>query len=201
MKVSSRRGAGLSRAVIVATVSLAVMVGAGIAPTRSASANIVAADAESVARSLVPIAEPQKVADIRQPSGLDEIEVSAQSTRQPTRLKRATAPAARTNGTGGATVSTSRDGWQRAKVSWYGPGFIGNTMAGGGTLEWGSMVVAHRSLAFGTRIEFAYNGNTCVAVVMDRGPYVGGRVFDLGPGTAAALGFSGVGVVDYRILR
>lgn len=201
MKVSSRRGAGLSRAVIVATVSLAVMVGAGIAPTRSASANIVAADAESVARSLVPIAEPQKVADIRQPSGLDEIEVSAQSTRQPTRLKRATAPAARTNGTGGATVSTSGDGWQRAKVSWYGPGFIGNTMAGGGTLEWGSMVVAHRSLAFGTRIEFAYNGNTCVAVVMDRGPYVGGRVFDLGPGTAAALGFSGVGVVDYRILR
>ncbi|MRR11817.1 hypothetical protein EG835_04975 [bacterium] len=73
-------------------------------------------------------------------------------------------------------------------------------MAGGGTLEWGSMVVAHRSLPFGTRVEFSYNGNTCVAVVQDRGPFVGGRTFDLGPGTAAALGFSGVGTVDYRIL-
>jgi rare lipoprotein A (peptidoglycan hydrolase) len=73
-------------------------------------------------------------------------------------------------------------------------------MAGGGTLEPGSMVVAHRSLPFGTMIEFSYNGATCVAVVADRGPYIGGRVFDLGPGIAAALGFDGVGTVQYRIL-
>jgi rare lipoprotein A (peptidoglycan hydrolase) len=73
-------------------------------------------------------------------------------------------------------------------------------MAGGGTLQPGSMVVAHRSLPFGTRIEFSYKGRTCVAVVQDRGPFVGGRTFDLGPGTAKALGFGGVGTVDYRIL-
>jgi rare lipoprotein A (peptidoglycan hydrolase) len=73
-------------------------------------------------------------------------------------------------------------------------------MAGGGTLQPDSMVVAHRSLPFGTRIEFSYKGRTCVAVVQDRGPFVGGRTFDLGPGTAKALGFGGVGTVDYRIL-
>jgi rare lipoprotein A (peptidoglycan hydrolase) len=50
------------------------------------------------------------------------------------------------------------------------------------------------------RIEFTYRGRSCIAVVRDRGPYVGGRVFDLGPGTARALGFSGVGSVNYRIL-
>lgn len=90
--------------------------------------------------------------------------------------------------------------WQSAFVSWYGPGLYGNTMAGGGTLTPDSMVVAHRSMAFGTRIEFEYQGRTCVAVVQDRGPYVGGRMFDLGPGTARALGFSGVGTVRWRRL-
>lgn len=95
-------------------------------------------------------------------------------------------------------VSTS--GWKSARVSWYGPGFYGNTMAGGGKLQPDSMVVAHRSLAFGTKIQFKYKGKTCTAVVMDRGPFVGGRTFDLGPGTAKALGFSGVGSVQYKIL-
>ena len=90
--------------------------------------------------------------------------------------------------------------WDTAKVSWYGPGFYGNTMAGGGALTTTSMVVAHRSLPFGTEIEFEYGGRTCFAVVQDRGPYIAGRTFDLGPGTAAALGFGGVGTVRYRIV-
>lgn len=87
-----------------------------------------------------------------------------------------------------------------AKVSWYGPGFYGNTMAGGGELAPDSMVAAHRTLPFGTRVEFQYGGKTCVATVMDRGPYADGRTFDLGPGTAKYLGFSGVGYVKYRVL-
>lgn len=103
------------------------------------------------------------------------------------------------------TTSVSRGastagGWKTAKVSWYGPGFYGHTMAGGGQLTPTSMVVAHRSMAFGTRIEFSYKGKTCIAVVQDRGPYISGRTFDLGPGTAKTLGFSGVGTVSYRIL-
>jgi len=97
--------------------------------------------------------------------------------------------------------SASTSGWNSARVSWYGPGFYGNTMAGGGTLTTSSMVVAHRSMRFGTVIEFSYQGRTCVAVVQDRGPYVSGRTFDLGPGTAQALGFSGVGTVQWRIVQ
>lgn len=96
--------------------------------------------------------------------------------------------------------SGKRRGWSTALVSWYGPGFYGHTMAGGGTLRRDSMVVAHRSMPFGTRIQFSYRGRTCTAVVRDRGPYAGRRVFDLGPGTARALRFSGVGKVRYRIL-
>jgi rare lipoprotein A (peptidoglycan hydrolase) len=98
-------------------------------------------------------------------------------------------------------LKESTPAWKTARVSWYGPGFYGNTMAGGGTLTTTSMVVAHRSMAFGTRIEFEYGGRTCVAVVRDRGPYIAGRTFDLGPGTAQALGFGGVGTVRYRVLE
>jgi len=91
-------------------------------------------------------------------------------------------------------------GWQRARCSWYGPGFYGHTMAGGGKLKRNSMVVAHKRLPFGTRIQFWHRGRTVTAVVRDRGPFISGRSFDLGPGTAKALGFAGVGVVRYRIL-
>jgi rare lipoprotein A (peptidoglycan hydrolase) len=104
----------------------------------------------------------------------------------------ATAPAAPSRGT--------TAGWQSAKVSWYGPGFYGRKTASGAVLTEGMMNVAHKSMAFGTKIQFEYKGRTVTAVVNDRGPYVHGRVFDLGPGTAKALGFGGVGTVNYRIL-
>ena len=96
-----------------------------------------------------------------------------------------------------AAVTTG--GFRTCRVSWYGPGFYGHTMAGGGRLTPTSMVVAHRSLPFGTRVLIKYRGRTVTAVVRDRGPYVSGRTFDLGPGTAKALGFSGVGTISYRI--
>lgn len=92
--------------------------------------------------------------------------------------------------------------WLTAKVSWYGPGFYGHGMAGGGILRPTSMVVAHRTLPFGTRIQFSFRGKTVIAVVKDRGPFVAGRTFDLGPGVAVALGFDhvSVGKIQYRIL-
>jgi rare lipoprotein A len=96
--------------------------------------------------------------------------------------------------------SRSVRGWLQARCSWYGPGFYGHTMAGGGKLQRNSMVVAHKRLPFGTRIQFWHRGKSVIAVVRDRGPYVSGRAFDLGPGTAKALGFGGVGVLRYKIL-
>lgn len=55
--------------------------------------------------------------------------------------------------------------------------------------------VANKSLPCGTQVTFSYGGRTVAAVVDDRGPYVGGRTFDLNQNTAAALGFGGVGTV------
>ena len=99
-------------------------------------------------------------------------------------------------------VAIARRGkpWSRAKCSWYGPGLYGSGLAGGGRLGRNDMIVAHKKLPFGTKIQFSLKGRTVVAVVKDRGPYIHGRVFDLGPGTAKKLHFDGVGIVKYRIL-
>jgi rare lipoprotein A (peptidoglycan hydrolase) len=88
--------------------------------------------------------------------------------------------------------------WHTAKASWY---WEPQPLAGGGYLTPGAMIVAHKSLPFGTKIQFSYHGRTCVAVVKDRGPYVGGREFDLGPGTAKALHFDGVDYDSYRLVK
>ena len=200
MKVHSTRGSGFEAALTVAVgivVTAAMLAGTGFVPASVALAQAAGpGGGENGSEALVlPPAEGLKTADaIREPSGLGDVDAQLAGTRTATRLKRATPAAAP------AAAAPAGDGWKSAKASWYGPGFIGNTMAGGGTLQWDSMVVAHRSLPFGTMIEFSYNGRTCIAVVQDRGPYAGGRVFDLGPGTAAALGFSGVGTVQYRFL-
>jgi peptidoglycan lytic transglycosylase len=55
--------------------------------------------------------------------------------------------------------------------------------------------VANLSLPCGARVSFRRGGHTVTAVVDDRGPYVGGREWDLNQNTAAALGFGGVGTV------
>lgn len=191
-----------SAATLGIVVTFAMLAGTGFVPVREALAQAVGTgDGISAPEATVlPPTDVQKNADsIRQPSDLGTVDAQLAGARTPTVIKprvvkTAAAPVA------GTAAAPSGDGWKSAKVSWYGPGFIGNTMAGGGTLQWDSMVVAHRSLPFGTVIEFSYNGATCTAVVRDRGPYAGGRIFDLGPGTAAALGFSGVGTVQYRIL-
>jgi rare lipoprotein A len=51
------------------------------------------------------------------------------------------------------------------------------------------------SLPCGTQVTFRYGGRTVTATVDDRGPYVGGREWDLNQNTAGALGFNGVDTV------
>lgn len=90
--------------------------------------------------------------------------------------------------------------WASAVVSEYGDGdgFMYAHTASGATVTPTSLGVANLSLPFGTKIEFCLS-RCVVAVVDDRGPYVAGRLFDLQPAVASAIGFPGLGVVKYRI--
>jgi hypothetical protein len=88
-------------------------------------------------------------------------------------------------------------------ISWYGPGFYGNggacgMMPGGMTKD--TVGVAHRTLPCGTSVTFKYNGRTVTTRVIDRGPYVAGRTWDMTHGLCALLNhcFTGGGVY-YRI--
>jgi rare lipoprotein A (peptidoglycan hydrolase) len=89
--------------------------------------------------------------------------------------------------------------WLTAVASHYGRNFTGHG-ASGEEIGPYSMMVAHKTLPFGTLIEFEYNGKRAVAKVADRGPYTAGRTFDLGPGVVRVLDFNGVHEVRYRII-
>lgn len=71
-------------------------------------------------------------------------------------------------------------------ASWY---YDGGTTACGFHAYYG---VANLSLPCGAQVSFFAGGRVVRAVVDDRGPYVGGRTWDLNQNTAAALGVAGV---------
>jgi rare lipoprotein A (peptidoglycan hydrolase) len=79
--------------------------------------------------------------------------------------------------------------YREAGASWYSDG--GST-ACGFHAYYG---VANRTLPCGTKVALRYNGRSVTATVDDRGPYVGGRDWDLNQNTASALGFGGAGTV------
>ena len=76
-----------------------------------------------------------------------------------------------------------------SNVSWYGPGFYGKRTACGHAYTESIVGVAHRSLPCGTKVTFKNpeNGRVVTAPVIDRGPYVSGRQWDLSGGLCKAL--------------
>ena len=55
--------------------------------------------------------------------------------------------------------------------------------------------VAHKTLPCGTKVKLRYHGRAVTAPVIDRGPYVAGRDYDLTWAVKQRLGFPGVGTV------
>jgi rare lipoprotein A (peptidoglycan hydrolase) len=109
--------------------------------------------------------------------------------------------------------------WQVSNVSFYGPGFycilngVKNCLPQGGGAAWpngtacGVMYtrtlvgVANRTLPCGTLVAFSYGGRTVVAPVVDRGPYVTGRNWDLSGGLCQALRHCFTGPIRWTIVH
>jgi rare lipoprotein A len=85
--------------------------------------------------------------------------------------------------------------YRAAYASWYGPGLYGNALACGGTLGGGTLGVAHRTLPCGTKVTLKRGRRSVRVPVVDRGPYVGGREYDLTAATAQRLGLHGHGTI------
>jgi peptidoglycan lytic transglycosylase len=76
----------------------------------------------------------------------------------------------------------------------------GNRTASGQRLNPGALTAAHRSLPFGTKLRVfnSKNGRSVIVTINDRGPFVRGRVIDVTPAAARALGFSGLAPVTLQ---
>jgi len=79
--------------------------------------------------------------------------------------------------------------YREDQASYYGPGFFGNQTACGQTLREDTVGVAHKTLPCGTRVRFHYRGRTLRVEVIDRGPFIEGRRWDLTEGARSELGF------------
>lgn len=79
-----------------------------------------------------------------------------------------------------------------AGASWYGGS---GSMACGGSLTSSTIGVANKTLPCGTLVTLRYGGRSLRVPVVDRGPYVAGREFDLTQATKQALGFGDTGEV------
>jgi rare lipoprotein A (peptidoglycan hydrolase) len=75
-------------------------------------------------------------------------------------------------------------------ASWYGD--LGSRTACGEVLHRNTLGVANKTLPCGTQVALYYRGQTIVVPVIDRGPYVRGRDWDLTQATAQLLKMDGV---------
>ena len=87
---------------------------------------------------------------------------------------------------------------QHGVASCYGPSLHGRRTANGERFNTHALTAAHKTLPFGSRVRVTNKrtGRSVVVRINDRGPYARGRVIDLSPAAAQAVGLSGVGKVS-----
>jgi len=78
--------------------------------------------------------------------------------------------------------------------------YSGEKTANGERANPRGLTAAHKTLPFGTKVRVTNkrNGKSVVVRINDRGPFVRGRVIDLTPAGAQALGFSGLAPVSLQ---
>ena len=86
-------------------------------------------------------------------------------------------------------------------ASWYGHPYHGRQAADGEIYDMETMVAAHRTLPFQTivRVRNAGNDKTVDVRIIDRGPFVQGRIIDLSHLAAQQIGLIGPGVAQVEV--
>jgi rare lipoprotein A len=90
---------------------------------------------------------------------------------------------------------------ERGVASWYGIPYHGRQAADGEIYDMETMVAAHRTLSFQTwvRVRNVSNNKTVDVRIIDRGPFVGGRIIDLSHAAARQIELIGPGVAEVEI--
>jgi rare lipoprotein A len=69
--------------------------------------------------------------------------------------------------------------------------------------HYSGLIAAHKTLPFGTRVKVLNldNGRSAIVRIVDRGPFIRGRIIDVSPAAASALGFRQAGLAHVRLER
>lgn len=86
-------------------------------------------------------------------------------------------------------------------ASWYGHPYHGRAAANGEIYDMEKLTAAHRTLPFNTwvRVENLANNQTVDVRIIDRGPFVGGRIIDLSHAAAQQVQMIGTGIAKVRV--
>lgn len=86
-------------------------------------------------------------------------------------------------------------------ASWYGHPYHGRPAANGEVFDMQKRTAAHRTMPFGTwvKVDNLSNGKSVDVRIIDRGPFVEGRIIDLSRKAAEDLAMIGPGVVKVRL--
>src|ERR1051326_6396248 len=86
-------------------------------------------------------------------------------------------------------------------ASWYGHPYHGRAAANGEVYDMETLVAAHRTLPFETwvRVTNLSNNRSVEVRIIDRGPFVGGRVIDLSHAAANVIDMIGPGTAQVRM--
>lgn len=87
-------------------------------------------------------------------------------------------------------------------ASWYGHPYHGRQAADGEIYDMETLVAAHRTLPFNTwvRVTNLHNSKSVEVRIIDRGPFVGGRIIDLSHAAAQAVDMIGTGTAKVRVV-
>jgi rare lipoprotein A len=86
-------------------------------------------------------------------------------------------------------------------ASWYGKPYHGRQAANGETYDMETLVAAHRTLPFDTWVKVTnlLNQKAVEVRIIDRGPFVDGRIIDLSHAAARAIDLIGPGIASVRV--
>ncbi len=100
-----------------------------------------------------------------------------------------------------AAAAASSGARESGRLAWYGKRFAGRRTASGERFNPGALTMAHRTLAFGTRVKLtnAANGRSVVVRVNDRGPTQTDRIGDVSREGARRLGMLRNGLADVEL--
>lgn len=102
-----------------------------------------------------------------------------------------------------ATILSTGADAATGQASVYAAKFAGRRTASGERYDPAKSTAAHRSLPFGTRVRVRNlaNGRSTVVRVNDRGRLAPGRIIDLSPAAARAIGMDPRGLARVEVLR